>query len=265
MIKSTKKNPRNYTDPHGPRYAELKLHNMNETCEQKSLKIISYNIKFSKKIKEALDLLSSHQDLTGSDVICLQEMSIAGVEKIAHALKLNYVYYPAVLHPLPNKDFGNAILSKWPLSDDKKIVLPQISTKKLQRIAVRASIHFQKKKVMIFSVHMRVILKALHRQNQMLFLLKSLPENIDHCIVAGDFNTFTKRSYEAVHAPFHESNFVNSTQDIGHSYIQNYLFNKKSHIDHIFIKGLIPLTSGCVEDLTGSDHYPIWSNVKLSK
>ena len=122
----------NYTHPYKPRYASL-----NAVCEKRKfdgiIKVITYNIKLSKKIDKAAQLLAQHDDLNDADIICLQEMDPAGVKHIAHALKYNYVYYPAILHPRSEKDFGNAILSKWPIVSDQKIILPKIGTGRLQR------------------------------------------------------------------------------------------------------------------------------------
>lgn len=40
------------------------------------------------------------------------------------ALGMSWVYYPAIFRHRSDKDFGNAVLSRWPIIADKKIVLP---------------------------------------------------------------------------------------------------------------------------------------------
>ena len=100
----------NYTNLNEPRYFSQ---NDRETPEEfdGTLKVVSYNIKFSKKIDKALDLLKGSNELKQADIIFLQEMDEIGVQKIADTLHYNYVYYPAVKHPLYNRDFGNAIVT----------------------------------------------------------------------------------------------------------------------------------------------------------
>ena len=71
----------------------------------------------------------------------LQEMNEDAAAETAEALGMNYVYYPAVLHPVPKKNFGNAILSRWPIVDDEKLILPSRSMSRGgQRVAVAATV-----------------------------------------------------------------------------------------------------------------------------
>ena len=59
------------------------------------IKIITWNIKFSEKIDEALAELNNVEKLKEADIILLQEMNEEGVDKMAKSLECNYVYYPA--------------------------------------------------------------------------------------------------------------------------------------------------------------------------
>lgn len=63
------------------------------------LRIVSFNIKFGRRIDAAIEVLGTG-NLRGADVLALQEMDEVGVERIARALKLNYVYYPGSIHPV---------------------------------------------------------------------------------------------------------------------------------------------------------------------
>lgn len=255
-------NKYNYTSAHEPRYTGQgtfkKINRPHNT-----LKVVTYNIKFSKKIDQAIHLFENHMDLENTDLLFLQEMDHAGVEKIADNLNYNYVYYPAVLHPIAGKDFGNAILSKWPISDDRKLILPQTKTGNLQRIAVGATIAIEEKKILAYSIHLKVFLKPDQRKEQMLNLLKSLPGDTEHCIVAGDFNTFSKKSQQAIIDPFHEADFIHASKEAGWTYHRWYLLHRKVTIDKIFTKGLDVLKTGKVPCRKASDHYPVWAEVKI--
>src|SRR5688500_15153560 len=130
----------NYTDRSGPRYAGS--HAGLTAVDPDALRVVTFNIKYGRQAAAAADLLRTHERLAGADVIALQEMDEAGTELIARALSLNYVYYPAAVHPVAGHNFGNAVLSRWPLTDDVKIVLPHRGRlRKAVRIAVGATMH----------------------------------------------------------------------------------------------------------------------------
>ncbi len=252
----------NYTHPEKPRYASL-----NTLSEKRkfdgTIKVITYNIKLSKKIDKATQLLAQHNDLNNADIICLQEMDPAGVKHIALACKYNYVYYPAILHPRSEKDFGNAILSKWPIVADEKIILPKVGTGGLQRIAVYATILANRTKIAVVCVHMKIFASRLKRLIPIDHILSSIDPSVTHCIVAGDFNTFTKSNCKAIFEPFKEANFRLVTDAVGSTYKYWYLLNKKASLDHIFIRGMNVISAGKVTNRKPSDHIPIWGKLSL--
>lgn len=253
----------NYTNPDKPRYASL-----NTILERRKfdgiIKVITYNIKLSRKINKATQLLAEHDDLNDADIICLQEMDPDGVKHIARELKYNYVYYPAIHHPRSKKDFGNAILSKWPIVGDQKIILPKVGTGRLQRIAVYATILANRTKIAVVCVHMKIYASRLKRRVPIDHILASIDPSITHCIIAGDFNTFTKSNCKAIFEPFQETNFQLVTDAVGSTYKYWYLLNKKASLDHIFIRGMSVINAGKVTNRKPSDHIPIWGKLKLN-
>jgi endonuclease/exonuclease/phosphatase family metal-dependent hydrolase len=62
--------------------------------------------------------------LQGADIILLQEMDEAGTEHVARELAHNYVYYPASVPFMQGRNLGNAVLSRWPLTQPHKLLLP---------------------------------------------------------------------------------------------------------------------------------------------
>ena len=60
MTKKSIKKTINYTDPNKPRYANLDLAVPKKTAP-KNFQIVSYNIKFSKKITQAIKLFSNYE------------------------------------------------------------------------------------------------------------------------------------------------------------------------------------------------------------
>src|SRR4051812_13804888 len=82
-----------------------------------TLRMVTFNVKFSLHPDLARDLLEHNDSLNHADVVCLQEMDEQAVKTIAAGLHMGYVYYPASQHWKTGRDFGNAILSRWPLQD----------------------------------------------------------------------------------------------------------------------------------------------------
>ncbi|MBP9855273.1 MAG: endonuclease/exonuclease/phosphatase family protein [Candidatus Omnitrophica bacterium] len=252
---------RNYTHPSEPQYVCLDYQ-----CQQKPARritIFTYNIEFAKKVKHAVELIKNQPSLNRSDIICLQEMDVDGVKHIADALQFNFVYYPAVKHPQHGRDFGNAILSKWPIAEHQKIILPHIKLNKLQRIAVMANIHIGEFKILAVSVHMDVWLKTEYRTQQMKSIIQSIPDTVKYCIIAGDFNTLTKKNYFATIDPLIHHGFDLATKNIAWSYKHWYILNKKTSLDHIFTKGMRLVETDKVLSKKPSDHFPIWAELEF--
>ena len=84
---------------------------------------MSFNIRHAQEIDRAIGVLQG-DSLRGADVIALQEMDDAGVERIARALALDYAYYPASVHPANGKYLRPAVLSRWPIERSWKVLLP---------------------------------------------------------------------------------------------------------------------------------------------
>jgi len=261
-MKDRKPSKRNYPDPNKPRHANLCLAPEQYSVPE-TIKVISYNIRHSKKIDRAITLLKENRQLVQADILCLQEMDPLGVAQIALACKYNYVYYPAIFHSYTKKDFGNAILTKWPILDDRKTILPQIKRQKLQRIAVQSTINVAGKHISLVSLHMKVFLKHNHRSEQIDSVIKSLSPSTDACIIAGDFNTYTRQARKVIIERFRQDGFQLATEDIGWTHKHLSLINKHNYLDHIYIKGFELVKKGKVINKKVSDHLPIWAELKL--
>jgi hypothetical protein len=111
-----------YSDPGGPLFEGSYAGEVGNF--DGSLQVVSWNMHHGEKLQQAIETLEDAEELRDADILLLQEIDAEGVETIAQRLRYNYVYYPAFFNRQHQKEFGNAILAKWPLSEPNKIVLP---------------------------------------------------------------------------------------------------------------------------------------------
>ncbi len=251
-----------FSQPDGPRYARIETADYRPGPDKKTIRVVSYNIALCRKIKGVRKFLRKNQDLANADIICLQEMNREGVESLAGSLNYNYVYYPSAVHPCNNKDFGQAILSRWPIKNDRKILLPysfQDRYIKMQRCAVGATVLVNHQEILVFSVHLGVIISAEHRKGQIQAVIDAIAPQTAKCIIAGDFNTYAWMHTRAVTQALTGAGFELATKDTGWTYKYWYLFNRKTALDYIFYKGLKLIRAGTIADRAYSDHLPVWA------
>lgn len=226
-----------------------------------TIKVVSYNISFAKKIDRASYALIELDDLKDADIILLQEMDEIGTEAIAQALGYNFVYYPASIHSRHDKNFGNAILAKWPIHASEKIILPHKSPRNQEiRIAVKAIVTIDGTEILTYSVHTETFwLGRQKRDAQIGALIQSIDTNYQYIVVGGDFNTLTLRSIKELEKSFSEIGMERATKGAGYT-AQYGPF--KFVLDHIFTKGMVVIEAGKSEEAEASDHFPIWTKLR---
>ena len=191
--------------------------------------------------------------LRGADILTLEEMDDAGVDRIARALGLNYVYYPGSIHPTDHRYFGPALLSRWPVERSWKVLLPHAGLMRHQRrTATAAVLRVRGEPVLAYAVHLETQLKISEssREDQVLTILRDAGSFKGPVVLAGDFNSqgigpfLVRHGYDWV------------TANVGPS-IAFFSW------DHIFVRHLSPTPRvGLVKDVRGaSDHRPVWAVV----
>lgn len=242
----------NYQTPSGPRYA-LDLPAAPASVPG-SLRVVSYNVQWGSHIDRAIAVLESRAQLSGADVIALQEMDPDATRRIAAALGMGYVYYPAGVHPKTGREFGNAILSRWPIIADEKLMLPHLGrTRKSRRVVTAATIRVGTTDVRIYSAHLgtQTDIGPGKRRDQARVILQNAA-GYALAIVAGDMNS------HGIGDTFVDEGFAWPTE---HNGFTTAFWNW----DHIFLKGFAPLrAAGVVRDTLGtSDHDPVWAVARL--
>lgn len=250
---------RNYLDPTGPAYAGGSV--PPEPTAPDSIRIVTYNVKFGRNVRKAIRELRGAPGVMNADIILLQEMDAVGVRMIADSLGLQYLYYPASVHRSHGKDFGNAILSRWPITEPLKIVLPyERPLGDQRRIAAAATIEAGGLRIRVVSIHTETFwMSRRKRIEQADSMLQALSADCDHVIVGGDFNTPFRSSVEELSELFAGRSFVRVTEGAGWTAKVLPLGLYKVELDHIFAKGFEVIRSGAYEDASASDHIPVWT------
>jgi len=241
---------RNYPAAAEPRYAGVGAPANRPIPD--TLRIVSFNVKYAERVDSAIVVLNSEPALRNADVVLLQEMDADGTRRIAHALGMSYIYYPAIFRHRSAKDFGNAVLSRWPIVADSKIVLPHVSRyARTQRTATAATIRLGDIDLRVYSTHLGTPadIGASAREDQLRAIITDAAPHL-RAIIGGDMNSATVGNVTPELGFLWPTSQVEATSRFG-------------SWDHIFLKGFaIPDSgfAGTIESVRGaSDHKPVWT------
>jgi endonuclease/exonuclease/phosphatase family metal-dependent hydrolase len=243
---------RNYPSPEGPRYAGSPADAPGVPADTTRIKVVSFNIEFSMQVDSAIVLLANDSALRDASVILLQEMNENATRRVAEALGFWYVYYPAIYHFRTKQLFGNAVLSRWPIVEDRKIILPHVARfAGTQRTATAATIRVGSQRVRVYSTHLGTPggNTGGARRKQLRAILADAAR-YQRVIIGGDMN---------------DANVGRVARDLGYAWPTERAppTSRLGRIDHIFLKGFrIPDTAaaGAVLDVRHiSDHLPVWT------
>jgi endonuclease/exonuclease/phosphatase family metal-dependent hydrolase len=241
---------RNYPDALAPRFSGESVGAATATLPD-TIRIVSFNIEFAREIDRAIALLRDDPALREADILLLQEMDADGTRRVAEALQLEWVYYPAIRHLRSGRDFGNAVLSRWPIVGDVKLVLPHRSWYAgTHRIATAATIQMGPRRLRVYSTHLGTPLDINDwgRRGQLRAIVADAAA-YPHVIIGGDLNS---------HGPgetAREAGYHWPTERIART-------TRFARWDHLFVRGLeLPADSAAAVVPRGrgiSDHHPIW-------
>src|SRR5687768_13716730 len=240
----------NYADPVSPRYAGS-ARVVNAPAARDTLRIVSFNIEYAIETRRAAQILSTVATLRDADLILLQEMTAPATRFLADSLHMRFVYYPAIYNRLKRRDIGNAILSRWPITEDSKIILPGRSRyAKTQRIATAATIRFRGQDIRVYSTHFGTPMDLgwKGRVEQLRGILDDA-SRYPVVVIGGDMNS------KDIGRIARESGYLWPTDTIPKG-------NSFGRLDHFFVRGLVmPGKAGVGTHRVPrsvSDHSPIW-------
>lgn len=242
---------RNYPGETEPRYAGVAAAPAPGATTD-TLRVVSFNVRYAERVDSAIVVLKTEAALRNADIVLLQEMDAEGTQRIAEALGMSWVYYPAIFRHRSGRDFGNAVLSRWPITADEKIVLPHFSRyARTQRTATAATIKVGDLDVRAYSTHLGTPadINAASRRAQLQAIIADAAKHA-RAIIGGDTNSATVGRVAVENGFSWPTERGESTSRFG-------------RWDHIFIKGFaLPASEGAgtiANVRAASDHLPVWA------
>lgn len=241
----------NYPEAEAPRLAIASPSPL--PAPRETLLVASYNIEMGRRVDAALEVLQAHPALGGADVLALQEVDEAAVARIADALGMHAVYHAAARHPSSGRNFGPAILSRWPIADDGPLWLPGRGwVRGLRRIAVRATVLVHGRPLHLYNLHLSTMweMSLAGQDRQAGAVAEAAAVHAEPVVVTGDFN---RRGAVRV---LERAGFHWHTRGVGRTH----------HVwsfDHVLSRGLGGggRAAAVPASLRASDHKAVWAEV----
>ena len=261
---------------------------------KKKVKVLSWNIwwKFENYIKRQ-ELIFEELQILKPDILCLQEVweddEGSQAEKISDLLGYEYCY--AKSFEFDKVSFGNAIISKYPISKHQSLLIPIDEKFNENRTLLHAEILYEDYKVNVLCTHLNYKYNQSDiRQKQVRYILEYI-SNLEKTefpnILCGDFNADPLS--DEIKIIIGLSNPVNRTvlrdawqitnpNDQGYTWSNKNTFAKKTlesdrRIDYIFIgkpglNGLGHPVKSCLignkekDGIYPSDHFGIIAHLE---
>ncbi|MFZ5351904.1 MAG: endonuclease/exonuclease/phosphatase family protein [Bacillota bacterium] len=225
------------------------------------ISIMTYNIHrgINKKGKHDLDSIREVLENSGADIIALQEVernSIRTMFKdqvkfLADKLSMYYAYGKSL--SILNGQYGNAVLSRYPIEEYEVIQLPY---KDERRTVLKASIAVGDYKLAVFNTHLG--LSNSERDEQLVILREIIKNESMPFLLMGDFNTNLEdlNVFEGIARD--SAGFTNVKPD---NTFESEELNAR--IDYIFVsEGIVPHDYQTIKS-DASDHYPVICKINI--
>lgn len=240
------------------------------------IKVVTYNIRWRSgdDLKELIKLLQEDPEIGGATILGLQEVDRAKkrsgnsntAKLIADALGMHYAWAaPPAPKPRDEEETGVAVLSIYPLSDVRRIVLPHEGPNGRRRVAVGATVQVENQQWRVYSAHAETrvsVDKKIKQFKAVLDDLAQFPSDMP-AIVMGDFNTWESSAGRKTIKLFVNAGF--KTPFGGEkTFRYRLLFVPVDlKLDWIWLRGLEAGSFGIDRKVEVSDHWPLWTNVKF--
>ena len=241
------------------------------------IKIVSYNIRWrgGDDLKRLAKLLHDDTEIGGAAILGLQEVDrhkkrtghSNTAKALAEDLGLHYAWAaPPAAKPDDEEETGVAILSVYPLSDVRRIVLPNPGPNRRRRVALGATVDIDGKAWRIYSAHAETRISVDKKMEQFDAILKDLahyPADMP-AVVMGDLNTWQASADDETIKLFSKAGLATpfGTQSTFRRRV--LLVPIEFRLDWVWLRGLEATGHGIDREIEVSDHWPLWANVKLA-
>ena len=242
----------------------------------------------TRNIESAARTFTENLLVPSPDILALQEADKATARagkvhvaaRLAESIKLAYAHVRAGLPSgIPPKqrewwlnfeeqvaldddgDMGVALISRFPLEDVTRIDLPWHDCPWRPRLAMAANLKFGGKQLRIFNVHIDPHGPLDNQHQQTEFVLGEAATHNGPTVILGDFNTLSKQKAIEIRALMESNEY--STPFPTETPTWRGAGVVRFHADWIFVKGLRTSRWGVVKPLNVSDHWPIWTEVRI--
>jgi endonuclease/exonuclease/phosphatase family metal-dependent hydrolase len=243
-------------------------------ANQDEMTVVSYNIRW--RTGAELEQIASWLKSKHALVITLQEVDRAkqrtgktnNARALAESLGMFYAWAaPPGAKENQEEETGVELLSAYPLSDVTPIILPHKGPGRW-RAAVGATIKIGKTSIRVYSIHSETRMTLGQKLDQYRAAMDDLarfPKSTP-AIVSGDFNSWEPATVEAVRKLFTQEKFSTPFPDDEMTFKRSaVVFDIDLKLDWIWLRGLTAKSYGIDRTLKVSDHYPLWTEVSLTR
>ena len=247
-----------------------------QTSTPQEIKVVSYNIRWrsGEDLKKIIKLLRDDPEIGAAAIIGLQEVDRRKkrsghnntAKLIAEELGLHYAWAaPPAPKPTDEEETGVALLSVYPLSDVRRIVLPHEGPGRRRRVAVGATVEIDNRSWRVYSAHAETRISMDKKLEQFKAVLQDLAQYpvTMPAIVMGDLNTWEKGAGRKTIKLFADAG-LKTPFGKKPTFRQRVLFVPiELELDWVMLRGLEPASFGIDRQIEVSDHWPLWTNVKF--
>jgi endonuclease/exonuclease/phosphatase family metal-dependent hydrolase len=236
-----------------------------------NLKIVSYNIRWRSgdELHELAQLLKDDREIGGAAIVGLQEVDRnkkrSGNKNNAAILAGELgMYYAWAAPPAPKnekeEETGVAIMSAYPLTDVRRLVLPHKGPSGRRRVALGATVKLGPKEVRVYSVHSETRIPVNCKLEQMKAVINDLARYSRDmpAVVLGDLNTWEPDAVSRTFKLFSAERFQTPFGDEPTFFRRALFIAIDLKLDWMWLRNLEPTTHGIDRAIKLSDHWPLW-------
>jgi endonuclease/exonuclease/phosphatase family metal-dependent hydrolase len=243
------------------------------------LRICTWNIQLGRRLEAVIDVVTTHPDFAGVDLLAIQEASVhdgcQDAEAIAQALGPEYSHFQATAQMLRGRDQGNALIwrkggfapvtpqvvtlsntAAGPFSRAERTLLRAIPPQR--RIAIRA----ESPNLRVYVVHLDVI-GFTHKLEQFRAVVRDMAARpaVPLTLVAGDLNTFgvpRLHMWRRIRAAARAAGLVELTRGVRRTHWT------AQKLDAIYLRAEAPYKHReWVLKVRASDHLPVFADIDM--